>query len=63
MKAAQHENRSVVPWLGLSLIVSALVMFVFHGGLAAMVLGQLALLPGIALWRVWREDGSNKQVD
>ena len=62
-KAAQHENRSWIPWVGLSLVVSAVIMFVFEGGLAMMVVGQVALLPAIAAWRVWREDGSQKQVE
>ena len=54
-KAAAHENKSPVIWTGLSLVTSAVLMFVVHAGYFALVAGQLALLVAIALWRVWRE--------
>ena len=54
-KAAVHENKSPVIWMGLSLITSGVLMFVVHAGYFALVAGQLALLVAIALWRVWRE--------
>ena len=54
-KAAEHENQSRVVWPGLSLVMSGVLMFVFHTGYFALVAGQLALLVLIALWRVWRE--------
>lgn len=53
VKAAQHERLAPFAWLALSLAVSAAVVKL-HGGYMAMALGQLALLPAIAIWRVWR---------
>ena len=54
-KAAEHENKSPVIWVGLSLVVSAVLIFVIHAGYFALVAGQFALLVVIAMWRVWRE--------
>ena len=54
-KAAEHENRSKIGWPGLSIVVSALLIFVVKAGYLWLVVGQLALLPLIALWRMWRE--------
>ena len=54
-KAAQHENISPIPWVALSIAVSALLMWLAVSMLL-MAVGQLALIPAIAVWRVWRED-------
>ena len=54
-KAAEHENISPVPWVALSVAVSALVLWLGASVIIA-ALAQLALIPAIALWRVWRED-------
>lgn len=54
-KAGEQETGSGVLWTGLSVIVSALVIMIFHGGLLAVLLAQAALLLGIALLRVWRD--------
>ena len=54
-KAAEHENKSPVIWVGLSLVVSAVLLFVVHAGYFAQVAGQFAVLILIALWRMWRE--------
>lgn len=52
-KAAQHENLSPFAWVALSIAASAIVI-AMHRGYMAMVLAQLALLPAIAVWRLWR---------
>ena len=54
-KAAEHENKSPWAWTGLSLVTSAVLMFVLHAGYFALVAGQFALLILIAVWRVMRE--------
>ena len=54
-KGAQHENISPIPWVALSIAMSALVMWL-AGSIIVMVMGQLVLVPAIALWRVLRED-------
>ena len=54
-KAAEHENKSPVVWVGLSLVTSAVLIFVVHAGYFLLVAGQLVLMVFIALWRVWRE--------
>jgi len=59
-KAAEHENKSPVAWTGLSLVVSALLIFVVHAGYFLLVAGQFALLIAIALWRTWRENDAGE---
>jgi hypothetical protein len=59
-KAAEHENRSKVVWPGLSIVVSALLIFVVHAKYMWLVLAQIALLPLIALWRMWRENDAGE---
>jgi len=54
-KAAEHENKSPVIWTGLSLVLSATLIFVVHAGYFLLVAGQFVLLLAIALWRTWRE--------
>ena len=54
-KAAAHENTSPIPWVALSVAMSSLMMWL-GGSLIVMVMGQLILVPGIAVLRVLRED-------
>lgn len=54
-RAGEQERGSGLVWGGLSLIVSAVVMLLLHGGVLAVFAAQSALLVGIALFRVWRE--------
>jgi len=54
-QAGAKETGSGVPWAGLSVMVSALVIMVFHGGFWAVLAAQLGLLLGITLYRVWRD--------
>jgi len=53
-KAGEMENRSPLPWVALSILVSAIVI-TWSGSTFWMVVGQVALFPLIAIWRVWRE--------
>jgi len=54
-KAGEQEMDSGILWGGLSVVVSALVIMVFHGGVLMELLAQVALFFGIALFRMWRE--------
>jgi len=45
--------------VALSIAASAGVI-ALHGGMLAMVLAQVALLPAIAVWRVMREDSKQE---
>ncbi len=54
-KGGEQETGSGLWWGGLSLILSAVVIMLLHGGLWAVLGAQLALLVGITLFRVWRE--------
>ncbi len=59
-KAAEHENRSPIPWVGLSAVISAALIFHFHAGAMWVALAQVALLPVIALWRMLRENDAGE---
>lgn len=54
-QAGKQEMDSGFLWAGLSLIVSVTTLLVFHGGVLAVLLGQVALLIGIAVFRAWRD--------
>ncbi len=54
-KGGQEEGSSGLLWAGLSLIVSAVVMFWLHGGVAAVLFSQVGVLMVITLFRVWRD--------
>jgi hypothetical protein len=54
-RAGRDETGSGVLWGALSLGATALVVAVLQGGLLALGAGQVAVLVGIALWRVWRD--------
>ena len=52
--AAEFENESSLLWSGLSVLVSALVVFLFHAGWLGILLGQIGLLIGIGVFRMFR---------
>ena len=52
-KAGEEEMDSGYLWGGLSVVVSALVIFVFGGGVILELFSQVALFFGIAIVRVW----------
>jgi hypothetical protein len=54
-QAGAQEMDSGVPWAGMSAVISALVLFRWHGGMFAVLLAQLGLLGGIAVYRLWRD--------
>ena len=54
-QAGKQELGSGVLWAGLSLLVSIPTLLVFHGGVLAVLLGQVGLLIGIAVFRAWRD--------
>ena len=54
-KAGEQEMDSGFLWGGLSVVVSALVIFVFGGGVVAELVAQIGLFFGIALVRVLME--------
>jgi uncharacterized membrane protein len=53
-RAAEFENESSLLWSGLSVLVSALVVFLFHASWLGILLGQIGLLIGIGVFRVVR---------
>jgi hypothetical protein len=54
-RVAEFENESSLLWSGLSVLVSALVVFLFHAGWLGILLGQIGLLIGIGVFRMFRE--------
>lgn len=54
-KAGQQEMNSGVLWAGMSIVISAATIVTFHGGVIAESVGQVALIAGITLFRVWRD--------
>lgn len=53
--AGEKELGSGVPWAGLSVLVSGVILLAAGGGVVAVLVGQAALLIGITLFRVWRD--------
>jgi len=54
-KAGAEESVSGVLWGGVSLVVSALILVFASTSVIAVLLGQVALLAAITLYRVWRD--------
>ncbi|MGA2439427.1 MAG: hypothetical protein ABSH08_00585 [Tepidisphaeraceae bacterium] len=54
-KAADIENTSGILWAGMSVAVFCITWFVFGWGIAGDLLGQVALLAGITIYRVVRD--------
>jgi len=54
-RAAEFENESSLLWSGLSVLVSALVVFLFHAGWLGILLGQIGLFIGIGVFRMLRK--------
>ena len=54
-RAGQEEIGSGVPWGGLSLVVSAVVLLWFQAGLITLGLAQVGLLLGIGVVRALLE--------
>ncbi|MCK7592401.1 hypothetical protein [Pseudomarimonas salicorniae] len=53
--AGEKEMGSGVPWTGLSVLVSGVILMAGGGGVLAVLLGQAGLLVGITLFRLWRD--------
>ena len=51
-RAAEFENESSLVWTGLSVVISAITLFVFHWGWLGCLLGQAGLLLGITVFRI-----------
>jgi hypothetical protein len=54
-RAGEFEGSSGMAWAGLSVLISVAIWRGLHGGLIAVLLGQVGLFAGITLYR------SNKQ--
>jgi hypothetical protein len=54
-KAADVENASAILWSGLSLVVFCFTWFVVGWGIPGNLFGQLLLLCGITVARLWRD--------
>ena len=55
-RVAELENESCLLWSGLSVLVSALVLFLFHAGWLGVLLGQIGLFVGIGVFRMVRKE-------
>ena len=53
-RAAEYENESTLIWTGLSVLISATTFFYFRWGVLGILLGQVGLLAGITMFRLWR---------
>ncbi len=56
-KGAEMESISPILWVGISVILSALVIFMLHGSWGAVLLSQLAMFVGITVLRVVTDKG------
>lgn len=54
-RAGEFEGSSGVAWAGLSILISLAIWRWLHGGLIAVLLGQLGLFAGITLYRSWKQ--------
>lgn len=54
-KAADIENTSGILWAGMSVVVFCITWFVIGWGIPGDLLGQVALLAGITIYRVVRD--------
>ena len=54
-RAAEVENASRLLWCGLSIAISAAVLFFLHWGWLGIVLGQVGLFAGITVFRMTRK--------
>lgn len=54
-EAGRREADQGFIWGAASLTWSVLLIFVFHAGMVAILIAQLFVFFGIALFRVWRE--------
>lgn len=57
-RGAVIEGISPLVWVGASLVVSALTLFVLHQGWMGVFISQVALLAAIALYRTLTDEGS-----
>jgi hypothetical protein len=54
-RAAEFENASGLLWSGLSVLISALALSLFHAGWLVILLGKAGLLIGIGIFRMIRD--------
>jgi hypothetical protein len=54
-RAAEFENESRLLWCGLSIVISLAALFYLHWGWLGIVLGQVGLFAGIAIFRTTRK--------
>jgi len=57
-KAAELENKTPMVWAGMSVGVFLITWRLFRWGIPGNLLGQVLLLAGITLGRVWRDRGT-----
>ncbi len=50
-RAGEFEGTSGVAWAGLSVLISVVIWRLLHGGVFAVLFGQLGLFAGITLYR------------
>ena len=54
-RVAEFENESALLWSALSVLVSAVIVFLFHAGRLGILPGQTGLFTGIGVFRMFHE--------
>ena len=54
-RGAKYDGSSAVLWVLLSVVISLLLLTLLHAGVVGIILGQVGLFLGIALFRVMRD--------
>jgi len=54
-RAGEFEGSSELAWAGLSAVISVAIWRWLHGGIIAVLLGQVALFVGITLYRSYKK--------
>ena len=54
-RVGEFEGSSGFVWAGLSAIISLAIWRFLHGGIIAVLLGQIALFVGITLYRTYKK--------
>ena len=54
-RAGEFEGSSGIVWAGMSAVISIAIWAWLHGGLIAVLLGQVALFVGITLYRSYKK--------
>ena len=54
-RAGEFDGSSGLAWAALSILISVAIWRWLHGGVLAVLLGQVGLFAGITLYRSWKK--------